>query len=108
MPRSHGKRRGRGADLLAQRIKAIEKATAENHWNAAQFLELLPPENSTLLEKDEELYLAKEYLTELKLKGIERPHHPKGLDKGSGKGKEVQKGSKGKGKRKEAPGKDES
>ena len=48
---------GRGADLLAQRIKAIEKATAENHSNAAQFLELLPPENSTLLEKDEELYL---------------------------------------------------
>ena len=45
------------ADLLGQRIKALERAAAEGHWMSAQFLELLPPDTSTLLERDEEVYL---------------------------------------------------
>ena len=108
--RPHGEGRDRQRSRsVGPTDKAIEKATAENHWNAAQFLELLPPENSTLLEKDEELlYLATEYLTELKLKGVERPHHLKGIDKGSGKGKEGQKGAKHKGKKKDASNKEET
>ena len=100
---------GRGADLLSQRIKALERATVESHWNSAQFLELLPPESSTLLERDEELYLAREYLTDQKIKGYDKPFRGKGWEsaKGAGKGKESQKGEKGKGKEKKGRDKEE-
>eukprot|EP00435_Cladocopium_sp_Y103_P025941 s4041_g6.t1 len=100
---------GRGADLLSQRLKALERATVETHWNSAQFLELLPPENATLLERDEEIFLAREYLTDQKIRGYDKPFRAKGWDgtKGGGKGKESQKGEKGKGKDKKARDKDE-
>eukprot|EP00435_Cladocopium_sp_Y103_P018337 s2813_g4.t1 len=100
---------GRGADLLSQRVKALERATAEGHWNSAQFLELLPPESSTLLERDEELYLAKEFLTEQKIKGYDRPYRQREWEplKGRGKGKDSQKGEKGKGKEKKGREKDD-
>ena len=89
------------ADLLAQRLKAIERACIEQHWNTAQFLELLPPEHSTLLEKDEELYLAKEFMLEQKARHYDQGRQKgRGWDqpKGRGKGKDDQKGEKGKGK----------
>ena len=100
---------GRSADLISQRVKALERATVEGHWNSAQFLELLPPENSTLLERDEELYLARETLTEQKIRGYDKGTRPKTWDppKGGGKGKDVQKGSKGKGKDKKPSDKEE-
>lgn len=100
---------GRGADLLGQCLKALERATVEAHWNSAQFLELLPPESSTLLERDEELYLAQEFLTDQKIKGYDRPYRSKGWDapKGGGKGKEAQKGEKGKGKERKGRDKEE-
>ena len=97
-------RPSRTADVIAQRIKALERATQEGGWSSAQFLELLPPESSTLLERDEELYLAKEYLTDQKLKSFHRS--PGGgqnswdrPQKGKGWGKKGEsKGEKGKGK----------
>ena len=100
---------GRGTDLLSQRLKALERATVETHWNSAQFLELLPPESSTLLERDEELYLAQEYLTDQRIKGYDKPYRTKGWEapKGGGKGKESQKGEKGKGKDKRGREKEE-
>lgn len=100
---------GRGADLISQRVKAIERATVDNNGQSAQFLELLPPENATLLERDEEVYLAREVLTDLKIRGLDRSGRGKGwdLNKGDGKGKEGQKGQKGKGKRKEGKDKEQ-
>ena len=81
----------KAADVVAQRIKAVERATHEAHWGAAQFLELLPPENSMLLEKDEEMFVTKEWLLEQKLRSYDR--RGPGRD-GDGKGKA--KGAKGK------------
>ena len=81
----------KAADVVSQRIKAVERATHENHWGAAQYLELLPPENSLLLDKDEEMYVTKEYLLAEKLKNYDRSTPRR---EGDGKGKS--KGAKGK------------
>ena len=89
----------KAADVVAQRIKAVERATHETHWGAAQFLELIPPENSMLLEKDEEMFVTKEWLLEQKLRSYDR--RGPGRDGGDGKGKA--KGAKGKTKDKEKP-----
>lgn len=70
------------------------RATGEGHWSSAQFLELLPPDNATLLERDEEWFLAQEYLQDRKIKEYDRGHPPKGgwdNQKGKGKGKETRK-----------------
>lgn len=83
------------ADVVTQRIKALERATMEGHWSAAQFLELLPPEGSSLLDRDEEVYLAREYLLDQRLKKYDRGWERR--DQGGAKGK----GKDGKGKTKE-------
>eukprot|EP00438_Fugacium_kawagutii_P005826 Skav231210 [mRNA] locus=scaffold2958:85828:91822:- [translate_table: standard] len=62
----------RAADMVAQRIKALERATLEGHWAAAQHLELLPPEGTMLLDRDEEIFLAKELVLDQKVKGYEK------------------------------------
>lgn len=95
----------RAADVLSQRIKALERATTEGHWNTAQFLELIPSEMSTLLERDEQAYVAKEYLQEMKVRNYEKPRLVTGGggkkgDKGQGKGRGDQGGGKGKNKKK--------
>jgi hypothetical protein len=81
----------KAADVVCQRIKAVERATHEAHWGAAQFLELLPPENSLLLERDEDLFLTKEFLLEQKIR-----QYDKGTDRRDGGGKGKAKGAKGK------------
>ena len=97
------------ADLLGQRMKALEKATLDGHWGSAQFLELLSPEQSGLLERDEHLFTAKEYLLDLKLRGLDNAQRkPKeGLKgdqvKGGKKGKEKGKGKGGGADKKENP-----
>eukprot|EP00435_Cladocopium_sp_Y103_P058626 s283_g20.t1 len=58
----------KAADVVAQRIKALERATQEGHWGAAQFLELLAPEGTLLLDRSEESFLAREYLLDQKLR----------------------------------------
>ena len=90
-------RPAQAADVLAQRIKALERATSEGHWSSAQFLELISPESAGLLERDELVHLTKEYLLDQKLKNYDRmpPRGGKGERKGEkGKG---EKGSAGKG-----------
>ena len=62
----------KAADVVSQRIKALERATHEKHWGAAQFLELLPPEGTMLLDRDEEMYLAREYLLDQRLKNCDQ------------------------------------
>ena len=89
---------GQCADLLGQRIKALERASTEGHWQCAQFLELLPPDNTSLLERDEEVYLTREFLLEQKVRRYDKtkfPPIPPGGKKGGEKG---EKGEKGKGK----------
>ena len=99
-------RPAQAADLLTQRLKALEKATTEAHWGSAQFLELLSPESAGLLERDEEVYTNREYLLEMKLKNMDQWRRPpkgdlKGdREKGGKKGKEK---GKGKGGAKEKP-----
>ena len=76
----------------------MERASHEGHWGAAQFLELLPPENSMLLGRDEEMFVTKEYLLDQKLKSYDRtgPRSDGGKGKGKGaKGKTKEKGDKG-------------
>ena len=93
------------ADLLAQRVKALQKASVDGHWGSAQFLELLSPESATLLDRAEEVYTSNQYLLDQKLKSYDRqPKAPrldgrgnqdkggkKGREKGKGKGKEPDK-----------------
>lgn len=96
----------KAADVVSQRIKALERATHEKHWGAAQFLELLPPEGTMLLDRDEEMFLAREYLLDQKLKNYdqqkkwsnERPGKGPGKEKGH-KGDKGGKGAKGGGKK---------
>ena len=96
----------KAADVVSQRIKALERATHEKHWGAAQFLELLPPEGTMLLDRDEEMYLAREYLLDQKLKNYDqqkrwnpdRPGKGHGKEKGH-KGEKGGKDGKGEGKR---------
>ena len=55
------------ADVVAQRLKALERFTLDGHWRRAQHLELLSPEHGALLDKDEDLMLAREAELDMRL-----------------------------------------
>ena len=82
---------GAAADVLCQRLKALEKAVKDNNsWVRAQWLELLPPEGMTLVDRDEELMTTCEEALQAKITGNKGKGHPSGKDgesKGKGKGK---------------------
>ena len=60
----------RAADLAAQRLKAIERAMRDKgNWEAAQYLELLPTEGDSMIEKEEELVIARERELSRRLSG---------------------------------------
>ena len=86
----------RAADVVAQRVKALERATSEGNWSAAQYLELIPSEHAGLLDRDEELHITKELNLERKVRGYE-PQKPKGG------GKNDRRGEKGQGKKGQGP-----
>ena len=46
------------ADTVAQRLKAVEMACADGHWERAQHLELAPPDATPLTSKSEEYLVA--------------------------------------------------
>jgi hypothetical protein len=70
----------RAADLAAQRLKAIERAMCDKgSWEAAQFLELLPTEGDSMIEKEEELVISREKELKRRLAGP----GPSGAGKGS-------------------------
>ena len=48
------------ADLLMQRLKALELASNSGTWEKASFLELLDAEDATLVNKEEAFMVAKE------------------------------------------------
>ena len=53
---------GKAADLLAQRIKAIEKSMVDgDQWTRAQFCELIEAESATLLNKEEDFMMDREF-----------------------------------------------
>ena len=78
----------RAADLAGQRLKAIERSFNDHgSWDSAQFLELLPVAGDTMVEKEEELVMARE--NELK----RRLAYPG--PSGAGKGRDWKGGPKG-------------
>eukprot|EP00435_Cladocopium_sp_Y103_P023245 s3102_g5.t1 len=91
------------ADIVAQRVKALERACQEGHWGAAQLLELIAGEQG-LLDRSEQYYLSKEYIMEQKLKNLDknagrtRKGDQKGLKGRGGKGDREKGGGAGKGK----------
>ena len=101
---------GEAADVLAQRFKALEKASVDGTWERAQYLELVPPEGASLLDRDEEAMAAKELEADLRLRGrgsFQRAwqHEEEGAGEGKaavprggkdGKGKGKKGGKKGK------------
>eukprot|EP00438_Fugacium_kawagutii_P009610 Skav215636 [mRNA] locus=scaffold736:67052:68650:+ [translate_table: standard] len=89
----------RAADIIAQRIKAIELYLADQVWTRAQFLELIPPEGVTLVEQDEVMMSTREQWSEHKMKIALTHGSWKGQTKGTGSDRREDKGkSKGKGK----------
>ena len=69
-------------DVASQRMKALERSCMEGGWMSAQFLELISPEQPSLLDRAEESYLNKELALEHKvnqaLKKDQKPGGPKG------------------------------
>ena len=62
------------ADVVAQRMKAVERATQEGNWNTAQHLELISPEQGGMLDRDEQVFVRREASLEQKLRlGIGAP-----------------------------------
>eukprot|EP00435_Cladocopium_sp_Y103_P051754 s280_g16.t1 len=93
----------KAGDVLSQRYKALELSLADQSWGRAQFIELIPPEGASLVEKDEVLMASKEQSTEQKLRASLAPNLWRPSQKGEGKTDEKGK-SKGKGKGKKGRG----
>ena len=83
---------GAAADLVAQRLKALERSTWDGHWERAQWVELLEPEGASLMEDDEQHMVDRESRL--------RQRWAKGKGKGTDKGPPP----KGKGKKGGSPG----
>ncbi|CAK0794640.1 unnamed protein product, partial [Prorocentrum cordatum] len=82
---------GECADLLAQRLKALERALVDGHLDRAIWCELIAPDSIALMDRDEDRMLATEQQLEQRLRQRPawiQPSH----DKGSGKGKDKDKG----------------
>ena len=98
------------ADVLAQRLKALELFQSDGGWNRAQYLELLDAEGPSLLGRDEAVMASKEWAGELRMRRLQTKGGGKGDPKGDpkrdpkGDPKGDKGGRKGKGgKGKEAP-----
>ena len=96
----------RAADVVAQRLKAVEQSVVDGQWDRAQFLELLEGAGTTLVNKSEEMLLVKEQETRARIRariwkgssgsggystwqrdGGKDPPFGKGKGKGKGKNK---------------------
>ena len=97
------KKPAQAADLVAQRIKALEVGLTDGNWRRSQHLELIEGDGAPLVDKDEEYLMAKEEELTMRLQNhwYSGPYKGAGAKggketKGWGKGK---KGPKGKGKK---------
>ena len=103
-------RRLQAADVLGQRLKAVEAAIVDGSWDRAQFLELVDPEGPLLAGRGEQHMSQREYDFQRRLStrggwtssGPGSWSNGGGGSKGSGKGKDA----KGKSKGKKGSGKD--
>lgn len=95
------------ADILAQRIKALEKSVSDgNQWRKARHLELVEGEDSALVDQGEEDMMLREAEREDRLRSGTRWGEKEPWRKGGGKGgagadgrRKGQDGAKGKGKK---------
>lgn len=78
------------ADLLAQRLKALELQFADHGWQRILYLELIALEGAGLAEQDEQRMAAREQATETKMKQhlqLRGAGLPERKDKGDSQGK---------------------
>lgn len=96
----------KAADVIGQRMKALELALSDQGWVRAQYLELIPQEGAGLADPEEQRMASKEQAIEAKMKsylgnpGWKRDERPPGDGKGKGKkgkGKDYDKKKEGKG-----------
>ncbi|CAE7752011.1 unnamed protein product, partial [Symbiodinium microadriaticum] len=73
------------ADVLAQRLKALELFQSDGGWNRAQYLELLDAEGPSLLGRDEAVMASKEWAGELRMRRLQTKGGGKGDPKGDPK-----------------------
>ena len=96
-------RSGAAADVVAQRLKALELASTSGSWEKAQYLEIVPPEGASLVNKEEEYLATKETELHQRLHGrskgssFEPDWNNYGGKTKNGKGKNKDKDRKGKG-----------
>ena len=91
------------ADILGQRLKALELQMNDGRWQRAQFLELIAREGAGLAEQEEQRMAAKEQALEARMlqvvgrpKGAWTPSEGKGKGEGLNKGKGKKGGKRGK------------
>ena len=95
----------RAGDVLSQRYKALELYLSDSTWARAQFLELIPAEGASLVEKDEVLMASKEQNVEHRMRSTLSQPMWRPSQKGDGKSEEKGKTKgKGKGKKGRGPG----
>lgn len=81
------------ADILGQRLKALELQMNDGGWQRAQFLELIAPEGAGLAEQEEQRMAAKEQAIEARmLQVVGRPKAAWTPSEGKGKGEGLIKG----------------
>lgn len=89
------------ADVLSQRIKALECLSRGSHWTMARQLELCRTDQTGIAEEGEALAAAKGARDEERLKNyVARPYHPKGPESGGAYPYKGKKGKEGKGSQK--------
>jgi len=109
----------RCADLVAQRLKALELTIHDQGWSRAQFLELIPLESAGLADAEEQRMASKEQLMEAKMrKWLQGQRGAAKSDAaatddgraltGKGKWKGGRKGDRGKGKGADPPSKEKA
>ena len=67
--------RAKAMDVLAQRVKALERAQADGHWDAAQWMELIPTGAVQLIPRRENRQALREAEEESKLSARRRLGH---------------------------------
>ena len=70
-------------DVISQRVKALERAQVDGHWDAAQWRELIPTGAVQLVPRQESRYAMREAEEESKLRARRPPREKKGEDGGA-------------------------
>ena len=83
----------RAADLIAQRVNAIELMLADSGWGRALYLELIWPDQGRLMSKSEERWMPRDIPDDLKVRqyseAVRSHRHTTGKGPGEGRGRGV-------------------